>query len=412
MLKMQPDPQRTQRLLSGTSSSDYARDAELLRPIPELTVGPSIRARTHYDYPQIAPSPLPQGDGDRPTLPKEPEPVLQQHSEVALRLGSILLDNLVAQPCIVLRRQCQVHRTASKYHLTPWTLFPVIARLHQRQGLITLWKGAPSMFIVRGIIVVVETVLAETTSLPRELSSHSSLHQLWQHLLLKSVALAVSTPFSCASLVEVVQCEAASERPGLFDCLREGLVRLLPRGGPKRGRLLPLWRLLGASVAHGLAHYLLTTMVRWAALQLLRVHRHRQRQQILLLRQQAGIVHGPMGDALEVRPEAASFLEEMVASLIGALVADVLLFPLETVLHRLYLQGTRTIVDNLDTGCSVTAIISQYQGPVDCFRCIVAEEGAAGLYKGFGALQLQYVLQGALLKLTQMLCQEFCPHVL
>ncbi|KAH6937960.1 hypothetical protein HPB50_005472 [Hyalomma asiaticum] len=276
---MQPDPQRTQRLLSGTSSSDYARDAELLRPIPELTVGPSIRARTHYDYPQIAPSPLPQGDGDRPTLPKEPEPVLQQHSEVALRLGSILLDNLVAQPCIVLRRQCQVHRTASKYHLTPWTLFPVIARLHQRQGLITLWKGAPSMFIVRGIIVVVETVLAETTSLPR-------------------VALAVSTPFSCASLVEVVQCEAASERPGLFDCLREGLVRLLPRGGPKRGRLLPLWRLLGASVAHGLAHYLLTTMVRWAALQLLRVHRHRQRQQILLLRQQAGIVHGPMGDAL------------------------------------------------------------------------------------------------------------------
>ncbi|KAH6937959.1 hypothetical protein HPB50_005471 [Hyalomma asiaticum] len=102
----------------------------------------------------------------------------------------------------------------------------------------------------------------------------------------------------------------------------------------------------------------------------------------------------------------------MVASLIGALVADVLLFPLETVLHRLYLQGTRTIVDNLDTGCSVTAIISQYQGPVDCFRCIVAEEGAAGLYKGFGALQLQYVLQGALLKLTQMLCQEFCPHVL
>ncbi|XP_050046088.1 mitochondrial outer membrane protein SLC25A46-like isoform X2 [Dermacentor andersoni] len=406
---MQPDPQRTQRLLSGTSSSDYARDGELLRPIPELTVGPSIRARTHYDYPQIAPSP--RGDGDRPTPPKEPEPV-QPHSEVALRLGSILLDNLVAQPCIVLRRQCQVHRTASKYHLTPWTLFPIIARLQQRQGLITLWKGAPSMFIVRGIVVVVETVLAETTSLPRELTSHSSLRQLWQHLLLKSVAVAVATPFSCASLVEVVQCEAASERPGLFDCLREGLMRLLPRGGPKRGRMLPLWRLLGASVAHGLAHYLLTTMVRWAALQLLRMHRHRQHQQVLLLRQQAGIVHGPMGDALELPSEGASFLQEMVASLIGSLVADVLLFPFETVLHRLYLQGTRTIVDNLDTGCSVTAIISQYQGPVDCFRCIVAEEGAAGLYKGFGALQLQYMLQGALLKLTQMLCQEFCPHVL
>lgn len=405
---MEPEPQRTHWQVSGGPSG--AREAELLRPIPELTVGPSIRARTHYDYPQIAPQ---GGDGDRPAPPKEPEPV-QQHSEVALRLGSILLDNLVAQPCIVLRRQCQVHRAASKYHLTPWTLFPIIARLQQRQGLITLWKGAPSMFIVRGIVVVVETILAETTSLPRELTSHSSIRQLWQHLLLKSVALAVATPFSCASLVEVVQCEAASERPGLFDCLREGLVRLLPRGGPKRGRLLPLWRLLGPAMAHGLAHYVLSSVVRWTALQLLGIHRHRQHRQILLLRQQAGIVRGPMGDELlqEVQPEGASFLEEMVASLIGALVADVLLFPLETVLHRLYLQGTRTIVDNLDTGCSVTAIISQYQGPVDCFRSIVAEEGAAGLYKGFGALQLQYVLQGALLKLTQMLCQEFCPHVL
>ncbi|XP_077516117.1 mitochondrial outer membrane protein SLC25A46-like [Amblyomma americanum] len=408
---MQPDPQRSQRLLSGASSSDYGRDPELLRPIPELTVGPSIRARTHYDYPDIAPSTLPQGDGDRRTPPKEPEPS-QQHSEVALRLGSILLDNLVAQPCIVLRRQCQVHRTAHKYHMTPWTLFPVIARLQQRQGLITLWKGAPSMFIVRGIIVVVETVLTETTPLPRELTSHSSLQQIGQHLLLKSVALAVATPFNCASLVEVVQCEAASERPGLFDCLREGLMRLLPRGGPRRGRLLPLWRLLGPSVAHGLAHHLLASLVRWAALQLLRMHRHRQRQQVLLLRRQAGIAHGPHGDALEVHPESPSFLQEMVASLIGSLVADVLLFPLETVLHRLYLQGTRTIVDNLDTGCSVTAIISQYQGPVDCFRCIVAEEGAAGLYKGLGALQLQYALQGALLKLTHMLCQEFCPHML
>lgn len=271
------------------------------------------------------------------------------------------------------------------------------------------------MFIVRGIIVVVETVLAETTALPRELTSHSSLRQLGQHLLLKSVALMVATPFSCASLVEVVQCEAASERPGLLDCLREGLVRLLPRTGPRRGRLLPLWRLLGPSVAHGLAHYLLATLVRWAALQLLSAHRARQRRQLLLVRHQAGLPPDARGDAsvgTEPYHEGPSFLQEMMASLIGSFVADVLLFPLETVLHRLYLQGTRTIVDNLDTGCSVTAIISQYQGPVDCFRCIVAEEGAAGLYKGFGALQLQYTLQGALLKLTHMLCQELCPHVL
>lgn len=66
---------------------------------------------------------------------------------------------------------------------------------------------------------------------------------------------------------------------------------------------------------------------------------------------------------------------EMSASLVGHMVADILLFPLETILHRLHLQGTRTIIDSLDCGIEVTPIITSYGGVLDCVRTIVDEEG-------------------------------------
>lgn len=64
------------------------------------------------------------------------------------------------------------------------------------------------------------------------------------------------------------------------------------------------------------------------------------------------------------------------------------------------LQGTRTIIDNLDTGASVIPILSGYEGFVDCYTTIVAKEGTAGLYKGFGALVLQLAAHIAIIKLT------------
>ena len=42
--------------------------------------------------------------------------------------------------------------------------------------------------------------------------------------------------------------------------------------------------------------------------------------------------------------------QTQAAALAGHFVADSLLYPLETVLHRLHLQGTRSIIDNLDSG--------------------------------------------------------------
>ena len=48
-------------------------------------------------------------------------------------------------------------------------------------------------------------------------------------------------PFFSASLVESVQSEIASEKPGIFDFLKEGLLRLGPQSG---SRTLPMWLLV------------------------------------------------------------------------------------------------------------------------------------------------------------------------
>ena len=100
------------------------------------------------------------------------------------------------------------------------------------------------------------------------------------------------------------------------------------------------------------------------------------------------------------------YFPEMMANFAGNLLADTLLFPLETVLHRLYSQGTRTIIDNLDTGVDVIPISTNYEGFFDCFRSIIMEEGISGLYRGFGALFLQYALQAVLLKFSKYVFEK------
>jgi len=85
----------------------------------------------------------------------------------------------------------------------------------------------------------------------------------------------------------------------------------------------------------------------------------------------------------------------------GQLFADVLLFPLQTVIMRLYLQGTRTIIDNVQLPNAVTPIISDYESTSDCFSTIIKEEGRLGLFKGMGALILQYSIHYSILRITK-----------
>lgn len=73
---------------------------------------------------------------------------------------------------------------------------------------------------------------------------------------------------------------------------------------------------------------------------------------------------------------------EIYSTLLSLVSTEILFFPFETILHRLQLQGTRTIIDNLDSGYSVVPILTSYEGATDCYRSTIASEGVSGLYKG------------------------------
>lgn len=97
---------------------------------------------------------------------------------------------------------------------------------------------------------------------------------------------------------------------------------------------------------------------------------------------------------------------ELHSTLISMCAAEVLFYPLETVVHRLHLQGTRTIIDNLDTGRSVTPLLTSYCGAYDCYKTIITNEGTLGLYKGFGSLVMQFGIHFLVLKATKYVLTE------
>lgn len=97
---------------------------------------------------------------------------------------------------------------------------------------------------------------------------------------------------------------------------------------------------------------------------------------------------------------------ELQSSLISTFMAEALFYPWETVIHRLHLQGTRTIIDNLDTGRSVTPLLTGYSGASDCYSTIISTEGPLGLYKGFGALILEFSINLVIVRVVKWVLTE------
>lgn len=97
---------------------------------------------------------------------------------------------------------------------------------------------------------------------------------------------------------------------------------------------------------------------------------------------------------------------ELQSSLVSTFMAEALFYPWETVIHRLHLQGTRTIIDNLDTGRSVTPLLTGYSGASDCYSTIISTEGPLGLYKGFGALILEFTAKVVVVRVIKWVLTE------
>jgi len=327
----------------------------------------------------------------------EEEGETEKYAGLGIGVTGLLAENLACHPFIILRRQCQVSVEARSYHTTPLTLLPVLVNLNRWQGGSVLWKGIGSSLTIKGLTLGVEDCLSKLTPWPKDINSHTSLKLLGQHLALKCVTTAIVTPFYSASLVETVQSDIASEKPGILDVFRDGLARLISWSDPRCGRMLPVWVLMPAQVVHSVSHYVISTVVRAVWLQVLKAT-HREYQKLT-----GAVSRDPQLGNLP----GLSQYQSHAAALAGNFVADVLLYPLETVLHRLHLQGTRSIIDNLDSaGIEVTPILTRYEGVGDCFSTILQEEGFSGLFKGFGAVMLQYTVHFLIIKFSSKMISQ------
>ncbi|XP_056314380.1 mitochondrial outer membrane protein SLC25A46 [Danio aesculapii] len=321
-----------------------------------------------------------------------PSEQLNRFAGFGIGLASLFTENVLAHPCIVFRRQCQVNYHARCYHLSPMTAISVMYNVTKTQGPKALWKGMGSTFVVQGVTLGTEGIISECTPLPRELSHKWNPKQVAGHLVLKGLTYVVAMPFYSASLIETVQSEIIRDNPGILDCVKEGLGRVMGMGIPHSKRLLPLWNLVLPTVLHGILHYIISSSIQRLVLYLLR------------RRNNGSPKHSSPDSGVDtVQSMLDAYFPELMASFAASLCADVLLFPLETVLHRLHIQGTRTIIDNTDLGFEVLPINTQYEGMRDCINAIRREEGTMGFYKGFGSIVVQYSLHAAVLQITKMI---------
>ncbi|XP_007945785.1 solute carrier family 25 member 46 [Orycteropus afer afer] len=330
--------------------------------------------------------PFPSGSGSG--VQGQNSEQLNRFAGFGIGLASLFTENVLAHPCIVLRRQCQVNYHARNYHLTPFTVINIMYSFNKTQGPRALWKGMGSTFIVQGVTLGAEGIISEFTPLPREISHKWNPKQIGEHLLLKALTYMVAMPFYSASLIETVQSEIIRDNTGILECIKEGIGRVIGMGVPHSKRLLPLLSLIFPTVLHGVLHYIISSVI----------------QKVVLLILKRKTYNSHLAESTSpVQSMLDAYFPELIANFAASLCSDVILYPLETVLHRLHIQGTRTIIDNTDLGYEVLPINTQYEGMRDCINTIRQEEGVIGFYKGFGAVIIQYTLHAAVLQITKII---------
>ncbi|KRZ28663.1 Solute carrier family 25 member 46 [Trichinella pseudospiralis] len=312
----------------------------------------------------------------------------EKYIGIGVGIASILLENVFSQPFIAFRRQCQVNFKAAHYHRTPVTVIPIMYNVQHNQDFGSLWKGVSSSIVLRGISVASENLMSEVLDYPKVIMSPNSWMIVMKHLALKAISFAVTTPIMISAFLETVQTSLDREKPGLFDCVFEGFKRIYndvmgPRGHPR----FSVFNLTVPTVAYRLLFYVTQKVFRWHMYNSVKSHRANRSEQN--------------------KSPFDKYFPEVFTALTSDLFTEALLYPFETVLHRLYLQGTRTLIDNLDDGCSVMPIMTRYEGVIDCIRTIKLDEGIGGFYKGFGALVLQYMLHLGLVHTFRLIYEYF-----
>jgi len=326
--------------------------------------------------------------GNIPTSSQQKSDNLARIAGFGIGVGSLYLQEALGYPFLVLRRQCQVNHGGVKYHILPISLFGVIERIHYRQGVSVFWKGWGSNCVVKGVSIITEILTCELLSIPRNKDSTSKLFGFPSGFVQESVkglSALFTLPLQSACLTDSVQTLALDQSRHILTFFKDAFERAagwyVSRG---HGRLLPFRKLIIPSIIYGLSNYTIRYIINSVLM-----HYHSKKHNI--------------DDKVDENNMKKIYYSQLMTTWLSTLITDIVTFPLETVILRLHLQGTRTIIDDTDKGIGVVPLCTNYEGLSDCIESIVRVEGVPGLYKGFGALVLQYFVQFVIVKMSKSL---------
>lgn len=300
-----------------------------------------------------------------------------------------LVGQIAFFPLKVLRWQCQINSESTKYHILPFTLFPVVYNLNYN-GCVSLWKGCFSVAAYYGIKTIIESVIMELSSFEKNLDDVNKSEKLYGHAGLKFLSNMITTPIYSAVMFESVQSGISYENLGMMDLVRESWNRITGYKYNYRTRLIPIWSLILPTTTYFFAYnfisYALENIL-FSSISMISKLLDDKRNSYGVDQVEEEVIEQPYFKAL-------SHLAGKVCSLVA-------LYPMETVINRMIVQGTRTIIDNTDNGVGVIPINTRYDGFWDCVQTISEVEGTSGFFKGVGALVTETILCYALLRLAK-----------
>ena len=277
---------------------------------------------------------------------------------------------------------------SSRAYLTPLSAIRMIYTMKYQQGTGVLWKGCFSSLILNTLETISNNLIEELAPL-----KHSSFRI--KHILLKAISSFLLIPMYSVHLLRSIQSDLTIVNHwSPLTIFIEPFQRVL---GIKTGfyaRALPLWYLISLSLPYLVGKHVLEYFLNRYCFQIKEENFLKKDQMSVTNKSQFETIDDIECQLIETIPNLVnrSFLR-IEANICSAFLANFLLYPYETILNRLFVQGTRTIVDNLDkTGVGCVAINTRYLGLVDCCRTIMETEGqwGRGFYKGVGFLILKF----------------------
>ncbi|CAF0758809.1 unnamed protein product [Rotaria sordida] len=315
---------------------------------------------------------------------------LQHNIDVSLNISKWVLENVIFYSVETLRRQAQIQNESSRAYLTPLSAIRMVYTMKYQQGSGVLWKGCFSSLILTTLETISNNLIDEMAPL-----NNTSLRI--KHILLKAISSFLLIPMYSVHLLRSVQSDLTiANHWSPLTIFIEPFQRLF---GIKTGfyaRALPLWYLISLSLPYFVGRHILQYVFNHHFVQFREENFHKKNQLINLNKKQFETIDDIECQLIDTIPNLVdrSFLR-IEANILSVFLSNFLLYPYETILNRLFVQGTRTIVDNLDTtnvGC--IAINTRYLGLVDCCRTIIETEGkwGRGFFKGIGFLMLKFGL--------------------